>query len=88
MGSAVTNAATATTPAMDRDVDHLLAAPRAGTVIVIALILGSTVLVGVLTGSPLAVAVVVVVGTVVVALMLSGLDHVGQGLGRDRPHHG
>jgi hypothetical protein len=87
MGSAVTNAATATTPAMDRDVDHLLAAPRAGTVIVIALILGSTVLVGVLTASPLAVAVVVV-GAVVVALMLSGLDHVGQGLGRDRPHHG
>lgn len=87
MATAVTNAATVTTPARETDVDHLLAAPHAGAVIVVALILGSTVLVGVLTGSPLAVAVVVV-GAAVVALMLSGLDHIGQGLGRDRPHHG
>ncbi|MGW4478715.1 hypothetical protein [Rhodococcus triatomae] len=87
MATAATNAGVGGTSARDREVDHLLAEPRAGVVIVIALVLGSTILIGVLTWSALAV-LVVVVGAAGVALMLSGLDHVGQGVGRDRPHHG
>ncbi|MFD4292618.1 hypothetical protein ACFWPA_19370 [Rhodococcus sp. NPDC058505] len=71
------------------DVDHLLGTPLAGTVIVVALIVGSAALIGVMTGSLLAVAVVAV-GAVVAALILGGLDRVGpeSGPGRDRPHHG
>lgn len=87
MASAMVNAVESSASDLECDVDHLLASPRAGVVIDISLIIGSTILIGALTGSALAVAVVFV-GAVGFALMLNGLDHVGGGPVSDRPHHG
>ncbi|MGW0174808.1 hypothetical protein ACWDUM_13305 [Rhodococcus sp. NPDC003322] len=88
MASVGVNAGTTRSSGIDGDVDHLLGSPVAGVVIVVALIVGSAALIGVMTSSLLAVAVVGV-GAVGVALMLSGLDRAGRrsGPGRDRPHH-
>lgn len=73
----------------DADVDHLLGTPVAGVLIVVGLVLGCTALIGLATSSILAV-VVVGVGSVVVAVILGGLDLVGASSKavRDRLHHG
>lgn len=87
MAATATTATPAPDASLDREVDYLLASPIAGAVIVVSLVLGSVLLIGVLTGSALAVGAVVV-GAICVAGMLFVLDHLGQGLGSDRPHHG
>ncbi len=58
-------------------VDHLLGTPVAGVGIVVALILGSAVLIGAMTNSVCAVAVVAV-GALTAALLLNGMDRVGR----------
>lgn len=62
---------------VDTDVDHLLGTPAAGVGIVVSLIVGAAVLIGVMTNSVCAVAVVAV-GSLGVALLLGGMDRLGR----------